>query len=519
MKKVGKIYFYASGWTANSAVDISYDGSKYKIHLGLFGEDSKYEKSPKELEKHLAKHFSKDEKFYIQKVDIDLSGYTEEKSKQQAADVAEKEKKRSQEEAVEQEKKLKEEKEKKILDSADDAIARDKAAKREKMMNVTGTFLQKALKIYLIALLSFSKNILFFFGASLKNGLSSGNAHDKVMNKYFLAVIKDGFIVFLPIVLGSMIYMGTASVLSSTVKQVKRTASEIEQTINKEEIEARKREVEYWASHHIAEHNIEHWKSLGYDTPEKVSNAGLEQINPITIKTFQKNYTNGDFDEAIHLGKLFKSRGDYSEMLAFFKNDETKLINFVETTGINTIKTYGLFSSAGISDENEMKNWNDFFKNQMPLIYPYKKHSLALNVFKTVEAFKTFLEDKTYNLITQANIFDVLTGINNVKSLDQEKLKKWIELINNYSLDVYATNTIDNLMFQRKITLEDVELMLSKKFNYIFDNNKVWTDKYSPQTIINEYLRKFGKDEILIQLKEGKSAESVYQYVKTNWRT
>lgn len=519
MKKVGKIYFYASGWTGSSAVNISYDGSQYQIHLGLFGEDSKYEKSPKELEKHLAKHFAKDEKFYIKKVDIDLSKYEEEKLKQQADDAEKIENKRRQEEAVEQEKELRKEKEKKILDSADDAIRRDKAARREKMMNVTGTFLQKALKIYFIALLSFSKNILLFFGASLKNGLSSGNAHDKVMNKYFLASIKDGLIVFLPIIIAYAVYTTASSLFTSVIHQVKETTHKVEQAINSEEIEARKKEVKNWSNHNIAEEYIDNWKSLGYETPEEINATGLTDVNPTNINYFQKNYTNGDFDKAIKLSKLFASGGDYSEMLTFFKNDESKLIGFVEMTGINTMKIYGVFSSAGISDENEMKKWNDFFKNKMPMIHPYKKHLLVLNVFKTLDAFKRFSEDKMYNLMAQEKTFHALTGIRDTRSLDQKTLQKWIKLINHYSLDVYETSTIDNLMFQRKLTLADIELMLSKKFNYILDNNKIRPDKYPPKVIVGEYLRKFGKDEILFRLKSGKSAESVYQYVKASWRS
>ena len=71
MEKVGVIKYYVSG-SGSSSVDVSFDGKRYKIHLGLFGEDSKYENSVAKLSTHLYNRFKNRKGFKIKSVEVDI---------------------------------------------------------------------------------------------------------------------------------------------------------------------------------------------------------------------------------------------------------------------------------------------------------------------------------------------------------------------------------------------------------------------------------------------------------------
>ncbi|WP_304544574.1 hypothetical protein [Sulfurimonas microaerophilic] len=200
MEKVGKIHFYASGWTAYSAVDIYYDGQRYMIDLGLFGEDSKYGKSVEELASYLRRYYAKDEKFEIKKIDLDLSPYHDKIAAQEAEKFQKQEQKQREREELDRKKQQdKVEDNQKYQDELND-IREERAAHKEKIKNLQGSLFMKIVKFYLLSVVSLVKNLFMALLNSLYGAVSTSSRFNKLVNRYYFAAIKDSLIVLTPIV-------------------------------------------------------------------------------------------------------------------------------------------------------------------------------------------------------------------------------------------------------------------------------------------------------------------------------
>ena len=161
MKKIGFIKYYKSNIIPGyENVEIFFDGEKYKISLGLFGEDGRISTNFNDLVTYLRDYYENDPEFKIEKIVRDENSFFQ----KQLSETIEKEQKQ-QETKRKEEEQAAQRKQKKLEKSAQDKKDVDNALHDMKnsqtnFLDLNGNLIQKILMFVPLLIVNVIKNTL-----------------------------------------------------------------------------------------------------------------------------------------------------------------------------------------------------------------------------------------------------------------------------------------------------------------------------------------------------------------------
>jgi len=194
MEEVGYIkYTKGTGIQGDVKHKILFDGTNYKISLGLFGEDSKTCSSVYDIELELREYYKQDKKFYIKEKKIDTTSFFQAVADDEYKKRDDDEKKRQFIKDAENNKKQKNQ-------DIDAEIQRETEGRNTTpiLSNINGEGIVKFFKYILLLIVNIVKNLGYALLHSLLAILSKKS--EKLVMKYYWLAVKDTIILFSPFI-------------------------------------------------------------------------------------------------------------------------------------------------------------------------------------------------------------------------------------------------------------------------------------------------------------------------------